>query len=327
MEDIAEHAQRVAEVLARLAGHTSADWDLLRRFRATTVPWADQFGGAYAAVLYGHPETLEMVQHRSRSERAKSFAAWYERIVSGAPGSAFWSEAYLVGFMHASASVDNGQVAAASTSLQNLFLTKVVEALGPRDGLPVFQAYKRITDVATGVMIDAYEHAVLVGMMQIGMNEKLIARMRKVAIQKMIDTGRESLPLLDWNDSLSVGIITIDEQHQTLIAILNRLHKSKTAKKGSAELKDILRELVSYTQHHFAFEEKLLAQYDYPQHQAHKASHEKLTEQVLGFASAFDNGSATLSAELFMFLRSWLNGHIRGSDRHYAAHLHAMGVR
>jgi hypothetical protein len=38
---------------------------------------------------------------------------------------------------------------------------------------------------------------------------------------------------------------------------------------------------------------------------------------VLGFSTAaFDSGSAAL----FMFLRSWLNGHIHGSDRHDAAH-------
>lgn len=327
MEDIAQHASRVAEILARIAGHTADDWETLRRTRATTVPWAPEIGQRYVELLYGTPETQPLVSHRERAERAQGFAAWYERIVSGAPGSAFWSEAYLVGFMHASAAVDNGQVAVVATQLENLFLERVLAALGTDEGLRVFQAYKRILDVAIGVMTDAAEHAVMVGVMQLGMNEKLVSRMRKVAIKKMIDTGRDALPLIDWNDSLSVGIAEVDNQHKVLIGILNRLHTSKARGGGAAELQQLLRELADYTRQHFAYEEQLLSKYGYPEYGPHKASHDKLTNQVVDFAHQFDAGAASLSAELFLFLRGWLNGHIRGSDRHYAAFLHTRGVR
>jgi hemerythrin-like metal-binding protein len=143
----------------------------------------------------------------------------------------------------------------------------------------------------------------------------------------MIDTGRDVLPLMDWNDSLSVGIGEVDKQHQVLIQLLNRLHTSKALGKGSAELKGILLELANYTTQHFAYEEKLLTEHKYPEFGSHKESHDKLTAQVMKFATDFESGSATLSAELFMFLRSWLNGHIRGSDRHYAAYLNGRGVR
>lgn len=325
--DISKHAHEVAATLSRMAGHTPADWTVLQRSQDVTTKWAEQFGQRYVALLYGSSESASIVAERPRGERAQTFAAWYERIATGRPGESFWAEVYLIGFMHASAGVDNGQVVAVTSALEELFLKNAVRDLGPTRGIEVFSAFKRVMDVAIGIMIDSYEHAMTTGMVQLGMNEKLVQRMRRVAIRKMIDAGREALPLIAWNDSLSVGIAEIDLQHKQLIELLNRLHSSKATGKGNDVLGAILHELADYTKKHFAYEEALLAQESYPGLVEHKASHDRLTERVMKFAVEFDAGSNALSAELFMFLRSWLNGHIRGSDRHYAAFLNAKGIR
>jgi len=126
---------------------------------------------------------------------------------------------------------------------------------------------------------------------------------------------------------LSVGVAEVDRQHKTLIEILNALHDGKNQGRGSDMLKATLARLATYTVEHFAYEERILTQYGYPELPGHVESHEKLKARVIEFKTAFDEGRSSLGIELFMFLRSWLNGHIRGSDRAYGKFLNAKGIR
>ncbi len=200
-------------------------------------------------------------------------------------------------------------------------MRRILAAFEPALALKVYGAFRKVLDVALAVIVDSYVHALTTGMGQIGLNERLQKRMRVVAIRKMIDAGRDSIPLMTWDDALSVRIDAIDEQHKKLIELLNRLHESKATQRGNATLRKILKELIDYTVYHFAFEEKLFDKYRYKDAAEHTASHRRLESQVLDFAKAFEAGSASLSADLFLFLRGWLNGHIRGSDREYAPYL------
>ncbi len=46
--------------------------------------------------------------------------------------------------------------------------------------------------------------------------------------------------------------------------MLNRLDEAIEKNRGQREMAAVLREMVGYTQEHFAFEEKLMAEADYP---------------------------------------------------------------
>jgi len=85
--------------------------------------------------------------------------------------------------------------------------------------------------------------------------------------------------------------------------------------------------LVRYTQAHFTAEERLMEQSGYPDLAAHKREHEALTEKVLDFQRNFDAGRIGMGVEVMQFLGSWLQGHIRGSDKKYVPSLHAKGLR
>jgi hemerythrin-like metal-binding protein len=183
-----------------------------------------------------------------------------------------------------------------------------------------------VLDVAGALMVDSYVLALIDGMSQLGLNERLLNRMRTVSIRKMIDAGRDSIPLMTWDDGLSVGVKTLDDQHKRLIELLNQLHRSKASGKGDSTTRSVLNELLAYTVDHFACEERLFEQHGYPVAADHRQQHEILKGQVVDFATAFEAGKASLSAELFLFLRGWLNGHIRASDRGYGPFLSERGV-
>ncbi len=132
--------------------------------------------------------------------------------------------------------------------------------------------------------------------------------------------------MFDWSASYSVGVGSVDAQHQNLFAMGRELHTAMMSGQGKAALSRILGRLVQYTTVHFAHEERLMRLYDYPEFAAHRAEHEALTKQVLKFQEDFNAGRATITVQLLQFLRGWLQGHIQGSDLKLAPYLKERAV-
>jgi len=135
-----------------------------------------------------------------------------------------------------------------------------------------------------------------------------------------------SAPLIRWDATYSVNIAILDAQHKNLVSTVNELYKAMLEGRSKDHLGQILSSLVSYTQEHFAAEEKLMLQYRYPDFNVHKAEHDRLTGTVVEFQRRFLSSEVGLSIELLDFLRDWLAKHILGSDRRYSPFLTAKGV-
>lgn len=327
MKNLAAYADGLVKNAGRVAGHTEEDWKVLASVRAVTTAWAPLVAKTFGNAVYAAgSETGAMMERYDRRDREQAIAVWYERLVSGAPGASFWAETALIGFYHAAAGVRAVHVVAMAGAIDELFLASCTRAFPGPKALQVYQAFHRIFGMAMSVMAESAAHAVVAGMETMGFSEKLVNRMRSVSIRKMIEEGRGAIPVMVWDDALSVGVGEVDSQHQVLIGLLNQLHEGRTAGKGNDALAKILGELATYTVEHFTFEERLLEEHGYPELPGHKESHRKLTQKVFDFKGAFEAGQGTLSADLFLFLRSWLNGHIRGSDRQYGRFLNARGV-
>lgn len=132
--------------------------------------------------------------------------------------------------------------------------------------------------------------------------------------------------MFEWNNSYSVGIRSVDAQHQNLFAIARELHSAMVAGQGKAALARILDRLVQYTLVHFAHEERLMRQYEYPDLAAHKAEHDALASQVVKFQEEFSAGRGAITVQLLQFLKDWLQKHISGTDLKYAPHMKERAV-
>jgi len=126
------------------------------------------------------------------------------------------------------------------------------------------------------------------------------------------------MALMTWEDSYSVHVPMIDEQHKRLFALVNQLHEAMSKGKANDVMSRVLGELVSYTKTHFAAEEKLLQSKNYPDLKAHQAQHQKFVEKVELFQKEFAGGKITVSGEVMNFLRDWLSGHILKTDKRYS---------
>ncbi len=135
------------------------------------------------------------------------------------------------------------------------------------------------------------------------------------------------MPLIQWNDSLSVGVRTIDAQHRKLVETLNELHDAMLGGQARQITGPILEKLLQYTRDHFSAEEAMMATAGYAGINEHKLRHIDLTRQVEGYIARFQSGEITLNLHLMHFLRDWLTQHIQHEDRSYAPAMHARGLR
>lgn len=134
------------------------------------------------------------------------------------------------------------------------------------------------------------------------------------------------MSLINWDESYSVNIKKIDEQHKELVKLVNELHDAMSQGAANDVLSKVLNSLVDYTIIHFNTEEELFKSYNYPDAQNHKTEHDKLTQQVKDFQGKFRDGKSTITYELMDFLSDWLINHILDSDKKYSSYLKSRGV-
>jgi hemerythrin-like metal-binding protein len=134
------------------------------------------------------------------------------------------------------------------------------------------------------------------------------------------------MALITWDARLETGHAAIDEQHKSLVEILNRLHTAMKQGRGKGELEGILVFLKDYTVTHFAMEENLMAQHGYAGAPQHKAIHADLVRQVEELVVRFQAGTGALTLDVMNFLEDWLVKHIQAEDYAFAQDLRAKGV-
>ncbi|MGK5088754.1 bacteriohemerythrin [Bdellovibrionota bacterium FG-2] len=134
------------------------------------------------------------------------------------------------------------------------------------------------------------------------------------------------MALFEWGKKYSVGIASIDQQHQKLVEMLTTLHEAMKQEKGEETLEGILAGAVKYAQEHFSYEERLFSQTQYPEFEHHKQAHDAFARQANTLMQQFREGKQVLTIETWQFLKKWLEDHILGEDKKYTAHLKTHGV-
>ena len=121
--------------------------------------------------------------------------------------------------------------------------------------------------------------------------------------------------ILEWSNQLATEHPLIDEQHQAMIAIINHLHICITEPMQRPEFSARLELLCNYAMEHFATEEQLMQQQNYPHLARHQAQHALLTQQAYALNQRFLGGDLPLDSTVSESLREWFMDHIQGEDR------------
>jgi hemerythrin len=134
---------------------------------------------------------------------------------------------------------------------------------------------------------------------------------------------REPPAHVPWNARYEVGIEVIDGQHRQLLELVNRLSDDLGAGRDFDQLVESLRELVRYTEHHFATEERLMDEVGAGA-ERHRSEHRRLVDGLMRYTVSLDEGAVSRSSR---FLQDWLFRHIDEVDRPFAAFLRSRGVK
>jgi hemerythrin len=121
---------------------------------------------------------------------------------------------------------------------------------------------------------------------------------------------------ITWDDSLSVNVRMIDDQHKMLIQRLNDMAEAIDHNRGIEKISRTLSFMIEYTEFHFSTEIKHMTEQEYPGKDKHHELHGEFTSVLNNLIQDFEEEGATqlLADSIDTFLVNWLINHIKGPD-------------
>ncbi|QOY51230.1 bacteriohemerythrin [Candidatus Sulfurimonas baltica] len=118
---------------------------------------------------------------------------------------------------------------------------------------------------------------------------------------------------IQWDDSYSIDVDTIDNQHKNLFALVNKLYDLDEIKNTKDDLKKILYEFNDYINVHFAAEEKYMSYIGFPELEQQKETHEsfrKLLIEIISTPAKLE----IIKTKMRVFAKRALIDHISNED-------------
>ena len=137
----------------------------------------------------------------------------------------------------------------------------------------------------------------------------------------------KDIEIFPWNDHFNTGLITVDEQHKKLVAILNNLARNIANNSSKDDLASIFEELSNYTIYHFETEEAIW--HEYLPNDFLDKEHQKIHENFVDTIKRLKDEQSKkpvfeLAQETLSFLVNWLASHILNMDRYMAYMVFAL---
>ena len=125
---------------------------------------------------------------------------------------------------------------------------------------------------------------------------------------------------IEWNDSYSLGILEIDNQHKKLLSIANELYDITNGSVVDYKLgmSKALKQLTDYTEYHFSSEEEFMKRYGYPGSDTHKIAHDGFILEVTNQIKKLSDDDIEAGKTFYGFVANWVLTHIAKADRIWA---------
>ncbi len=131
---------------------------------------------------------------------------------------------------------------------------------------------------------------------------------------------------IDWHDSFNINVSQVDDQHKQLLIMARALHEAMRTRNRPEFLLKRLDDLLEYTRMHFAFEETLMIEHQYPGRESHQREHSELLNRAIGLRDALASGKQLAGTDSFNASDDWVLAHVAGADRKLGAFLNDIGV-
>ena len=125
---------------------------------------------------------------------------------------------------------------------------------------------------------------------------------------------------IQWGYHFVTGLRNIDRQHESLVALVNKLDATVANNALPREIEGAFQELANYAREHFALEEQLMAEagLDGDFVAAHKQAHSAFVDQLTAmWQTCAEDADGTIK-HLLEFLTTWIYRHILITDHEMA---------
>lgn len=130
------------------------------------------------------------------------------------------------------------------------------------------------------------------------------------------------MSLIQWTETMKVGIPSVDFEHKSLIDEINALGDLLEANTGVDKITARLGAIHALIEGHFALEEKIMLDMGYNGYHAHKEDHNRLLEQIRDIMDdTVVADQVDIAATLGARLDAWFSVHLRTFDRSFHTQL------
>jgi hemerythrin-like metal-binding protein len=126
---------------------------------------------------------------------------------------------------------------------------------------------------------------------------------------------------VEWNDTYSVQIAELDNQHKRLFEMINAFYASSLLTKTDLPLRKIISDMKFYALEHFRTEEKIMYDMGFPRVKSHVIRHNDFIKKVIDLETKIEKGNPVMASDILRFLKNWITDHIKTEDQIYAQYL------
>ncbi len=114
-----------------------------------------------------------------------------------------------------------------------------------------------------------------------------------------------------WQDAYSVNVQTLDEHHQTLVEMTNRLFVAVLERKASQIIVNLLETMRDHCHMHFAMEEQFLARISHKDLASHRHENRKLLEVLDSLREKQQREDKPIYFDMLCFIKHWMRDHFQ----------------
>ena len=125
-----------------------------------------------------------------------------------------------------------------------------------------------------------------------------------------------------WTQDLSVGVNSIDGQHQQLFKMADELFEAGKTGKSKEKIGDLLNFLDAYTKQHFSDEEAYMKSINYSGLAEQEKAHQAFINELAKLKGEYDKsgGNIAVIINANQMVVDWLTKHISGMDKKIGAY-------
>ena len=125
---------------------------------------------------------------------------------------------------------------------------------------------------------------------------------------------------IQWGYHFITGLRDIDRQHESMVALVNKLDAAVMNNSLPKEIDDAFNELADYAREHFALEEQMMkeAGLDAGFMATHKHAHDTFVQQLTSMWQSRQQDADDTTKHLLEFLTTWIYRHILITDHEMA---------